>query len=123
MKDILLNLNKIIHQYKWFDFELDSINKSNLVILGSTDFSYYHELEIVFEDLHFIQCPRNWSVDTTKEVFTMPNMTELKKINIGYELEVGYELLKIVTENNSPIYISARNITYLHKKIEYEWPK
>jgi len=123
MNTVLSEINEFLKSKDWFDFEIDKYENGNLSIMGSTDFSYYHELEIVFEDVFFIQCPTNWSVNTSDNVIVQSDHEEQRKINIDYEIEHGYILFKLIAEDKAPIFISSKNISYKVEKISHEWPR
>jgi hypothetical protein len=44
-----------------WDFKLDSLRERSLTILASNDFDYYHQAEIRFEDVTFIECAEKFS--------------------------------------------------------------
>ena len=119
MDELVLEINKFLKSKDWFDFELDRYENGNLTILGSTDFSYYHEIEIVFEDVAFIQCPKVWSVNTIQDVIIKSYEEEQRRINIDYEIEQGNILFKIVAEDKAPIFISSRSISHKIEKVNY----
>ena len=121
--DILMKLKGFIDNTIGVLYSIDKYENGNLSIMGSTDFSYYHELEIVFEDVFFIQCPTNWSVNTSDNVIVQSDHEEQRKINIDYEIEHGYILFKLIAEDKAPIFISSKNISYKVEKISHEWPR
>ncbi len=48
---------KEINASNLWDWRLDRFEGDKLHILGSRDFYYYHNLEIVFHDVDFLSCP------------------------------------------------------------------
>ena len=43
------------------DFRWQSFDGSRLLIIGSFDLSYYHDIELSFVDVSFVHCPTNFS--------------------------------------------------------------
>jgi len=122
MKNIsqkIKEINDIISAKPWFDFELIELKNKIAKIRGSTDFSYFYEIEIFMEDVCYIQCPDNWKSDTTSEVIIIPTLNEQKKINLSYEIEIGYILIQFIAEDIGPIYISCKNLNYDNEKVLY----
>ena len=39
------------------DFWIEKMNSSNLILAGSFDHGYYHEIEITFTEVKYISCP------------------------------------------------------------------
>ena len=101
-----------IRAYTWFDMEVLKYDGYKLTIAGSTDFSYYHRLEIIFEDVFFIKSYMNgWQSDTSQAVFMIPkNEFEL---NVKYEIEQGYQLFVFKNEDShNDIIIAAKDVSY-----------
>jgi hypothetical protein len=117
--DKIYQINQFIKEKQWFDFELIGIVNKALTIIGSTDFSYYHELKIVFHDVFYVQCPDKWKSDTSNDIIVIPELEEQKQINISYEIEQGYLLVKFIAEDIGPIYISCKRIDYIAEKVIY----
>lgn len=119
IEDRINEINEIISTKPWFDFELIELKNKTAKIIGSTDFSYFHEIEIVIEDVYYIQCPDNWKSDTTSKVLVIPSLEDQRKINMLYEVEQGYTLIQFIAEDIGPIYISCKSINYDDKKVTY----
>jgi hypothetical protein len=113
-------INEFFATKPWFDFELIELVNKNAKIAGSTDFSLFREIEIVIEDISYVQCPDNWKSDTKKEVIVIPTMENQKKMNMSYQVEQGYTLIQFVAEDMEPIYFSCKGITYNFDKIYYK---
>jgi hypothetical protein len=54
-------LNRLIESYKWMDFKLESMQNGNLLIWGSKDLTYSHELEFLFEGVTYCQLGMEWT--------------------------------------------------------------
>ncbi|MEQ9994859.1 MULTISPECIES: hypothetical protein [Pectobacterium] len=58
-----------MHEWKasWLDFSIFSYDRGRLVIAGSDDLSYYHNLEIIFIQPTFIDGVTEWSCDVSED--------------------------------------------------------
>ncbi|MCC9019923.1 hypothetical protein [Flavobacterium lipolyticum] len=119
MKSIKEKINEIINTKPWFDFELIELKNKNAKIIGSTDFSYFHEIEIIIEDIYFVQCLDSWKSDTTSKVLIIPEIECQRDVNILYEIEQGYTLIQFLAEDVGPIYFSCKDINYNSTKVTY----
>jgi len=120
-KSIVKQIGDYIRQNAWFDFHLWRYDGRNLVISGSTDLSYYHKLEIIFTDVFFASSFfEGWHCDTDKPVIEIPN-TELNiELNIKFEIEQGYQIFIIRTEDyKNDVYVAAKEIEYNTDTVYY----
>ena len=110
-----------IRQNDWFDFHLWSYDGRRLVISGSTDLTYYHKLEIIFTDVFYASTFfEGWHSETDKSVIEIPNSDLNKELNIKFEIEQGYQIFIIRTENyKKDIYIAAKEIQFNTDTVYY----
>lgn len=92
-------------------------SSSKLTLAGSFDFSYYHDIEITFDDVSFISCPGSvFKVDT----FRLATQEESKLL---YEISHGYnEHTAICLEDNmfkTKFFITANDLNYSLAKVYY----
>ena len=71
-------LNKRIANEKINDFYILDNDGFNMVIAGSFDLSYYHNVEIKFCEVEFICCPQRFEVDQIRHA-TADEILELSK--------------------------------------------
>ena len=105
-------IDEVIRKEKWFDFHVLEFDGYRLTVGGSIDLTYYHKLEVIFEDIFFVSgFFRGWHSDTEKIVFQIPeNEIEL---NGKYEIEQDYQLFTFKTEDfKNDIIIASNNISY-----------
>ena len=105
-------IDEVIRKEKWFDFHVLEFDGYRLTVGGSIDLTYYHKLEVIFEDIFFVSgFFRGWHSDTEKIVFQIPeNEIEL---NGKYEIEKDYQLFTFKTEDfKNDIIIASNNISY-----------
>ncbi|MGH1337906.1 MAG: hypothetical protein ACRBFS_17425 [Aureispira sp.] len=65
-------INFFIKNKHWIDFEFRKY-KNDIVLIGSKDFTYYHEIEIIFKNVKKYSLEENWSVDTSKDFIIKTN--------------------------------------------------
>ena len=61
------------------EFGIDSFDGSRLVLIGSFDLSYYHDVEVTFTGVAFIRCPT---------YFREPNFREAGETEDGMRFEI-----------------------------------
>jgi hypothetical protein len=67
MKAIIDQINNRISQSLFFELSIYKYEKGNLIIGGSEDLIYFHEIEITFKGVYTIACNSDFIVDTTKK--------------------------------------------------------
>ena len=50
----LARINEIVTTTNTTDFRIQSFDAGNLILTGSFDFSYYHDLEVEFHQVSYI---------------------------------------------------------------------
>lgn len=120
-REILDRINEFLEGRAWFDFRLSDYNGLDLYLVGSTDLSYYHELEIVFENASFILCSSEWSAGLDHEpVFSLAEPEDHALVN-SYDNSWGYSvLIKMCTDDSDkPFYIGCYGIHYSDEQVFY----
>ncbi|MBK6700476.1 MAG: hypothetical protein IPG55_11380 [Saprospiraceae bacterium] len=84
--------------------------------------TYYHELEIIFENIFFVSdFFHGWQSVTNKTPFFL--LDNEKEMNEKYEMEQGYQLFIFKTEDyTNDVVIAAKNIT-LNTDIVYYYER
>jgi len=120
-KSVVNQIDDYIRQNTWFDFHLWRYDGRNLVISGSTDLTYYHKLEIIFTDVFFaFTFFQDWHSDTDKPVIEIPNPELNKQLNVKFEIEQGYQIFIIRTEEyKNDIYIASKKIEFNTDTVYY----
>lgn len=101
IKEVLEKFNQYLKEQLWMDFEIIEFSKGELRIIGSIDISDKPNIELVFKDVFFVSSPFNWKTDTSKKVAMLLSGEEAKKINLKYQVEQGYHIIKIQPEDYS----------------------
>lgn len=122
-ESIANQINNFIQKNQWFDFHLWSYDGRNLVIVGSTDLTMYHKLEIIFTDVFFASTFFEiWHSDTSNPILEIPDPELNIKLNVKFEVEQGYQVFIIKTENyNNDIYIVSKEIGFNTNTVYYYW--
>ena len=120
MNTIVLNINNIARQYLYFELSFWQYHDTNLIIAGSEDFSYFHQLEITFYEVFAIICNSNFKIDTTKDfIFEINDEKEQYELNIKYRVIQGNKIFKLISEDNELFYIIAKDISFTNEVVKY----
>ena len=113
-KYIVRQIDDYIRQNDWFDFHIWRYDGRKLIISGSTDLTYCHKLEIIFTDVFFASTFfEGWRSATDKCVIKIPELDLNKELNAKFEIEQGYQIFIIKTEDyKNDIYIAAKEIEF-----------
>lgn len=113
LKIIAEEIDMIIRsQGLWFDFHVYRYESNKLIIAGSIDLCYYHQLEIIFENIQvFHGFFSGWHSDTTQVVFD--KLEERNEFNGPLEIEQGYSVFRFKTEDyQNDVIIAAEKISF-----------
>jgi hypothetical protein len=115
---IVTDIDTLIRQQEWFDMHVYSYQHNKLVIAGGVDLTYYHSLEIIFEEVNFFSgYMSGWHADTSKPVFELP--AESTILNLKFENIQGYTLFRFNSEDTPDIYIAAAAVSYNTDTVYY----
>jgi hypothetical protein len=108
----VLQVDKQICRHDWFDFHVLKFDNSKLVIGGGVDLTYFHTLEIIFDDVFFVSAFfKGWRSDTRTIVFSIPD--NVRDLNLKFKIENGYQLFKFTAEDYAEsILIAARDFSF-----------
>jgi len=76
------------------EFRFESFDGSRLVLIGSFDLSYYHDVELTFVDVEFIHCPTYMLGPRFRE-------TGPKRHGRGFEIATTEGLFEIIADSVS----------------------
>lgn len=99
IKEVLERFNLYLEEQLWMDFDLVEFSKGELKIIGSIDISSKPNIELIFNDVFFASTPFSWKTDTSKKVAMLLSGEEAKKVNLKYQVEQGYHIIKIFPED------------------------
>lgn len=101
IENVLTKINEYLESQLWMDFEIIEYSRYKLRIIGSIDISSAPNIEIVFKDVFFASAVFNWKTDTSCKIISLVKGDEERKINIKFQVEQGYHLVKFQAEDYS----------------------
>ena len=116
----LERINTILATNEIPDFWIQEFNGINLILRGSFDFFYYHNLEVEFKEVSYISLPVEFHfpffrLADTKEINLISNLVFLSPEDIVYCLEAETSC----SINRIPFYLVARSITIRKETVFY----
>jgi len=115
LKEIVNQIDAVIRRKRlWFDFHVYSYDGRKLIIAGSEDLTYYHQLEVIFEGISFFSGYFDeWHSDTSKPVFILSSLDTESKLNLEYEILAGSHSFMFKTEDQiTDVVITARKVSF-----------
>ena len=118
-KNIVEEIDSIIRANLWFDFHVLSFEHNRLIVAGGKDLSYYHSIEVIFEEVFFVSAVfQRWHSDTKQTVFT--ERTDSAEISLQFELEQGFRVFAFKAEDyNQEMVIAAKSVRYNTDTVYY----
>jgi hypothetical protein len=105
-------INEIVETTNTTDFRIQSYDSANLLVTGSFDFCYYHEVEVEFRAVSYISLPSDFNSPnfrrvSTHEIESIRKLIALEPEDIVYCIEAGTScsIVKL------PFYIVAESVT------------
>lgn len=102
------------------DFNIICKNEYDLILAGSFDFAYYHDVEIIFKDVDFIFCPGCTFRINNFRLATNDELLELSKYMHGWEREGFVTCLENTSFSSNKYYIVAQQIKFKFHNVMYE---
>lgn len=119
IQDVLKRLQQDLEQSNIEDFFIVTYDRrGKLVLAGSFDFCYYHDVEIIFHDVSFICCPGSTFTVNHFGIAEETVINNLSHIMNGYDKE-GSVISLSDTFSNTSYYIGAHDVEYKFHKVKY----
>lgn len=99
VRHVLAKINEYLDSQLWMDFEIIEYSHYELKLIGSIDISSAPNIEIVFKDIFFASTVFNWKTDTSHKAISLIKGDEARKINMKFQVEQGYHLVKFQAED------------------------
>ena len=113
-REVINDLQNKLQHSNISEFNIIYKTEYDLILAGSFDFAYYHDVEIIFKDVDFILCPGCYfSIDNFR-LATNYEISQLNKCIHGWE-EEGF-----VTCLDDRYYIVAQQIKFKFHNVKYE---
>ncbi|MCI5057799.1 MAG: hypothetical protein MRY83_16915 [Flavobacteriales bacterium] len=87
MKNQIDEINTFLSNNNWMDFRVKSFANDSLILLGSTDFYYQHDIKIVFEGVSSLSLRTEWVSSPDKPVFSLIEGSESFDLIRDFEIE------------------------------------
>lgn len=118
LSEILKKLNHELSKTNISDFYIyDYSSRPSLILAGSFDFSYYHNIEITFNEVSFVTCPGGIF---TVDLFRLATPDEVTRLN---EFTYGYNDTQAIcledTTFKTTFFISAAEVNYKFQNVYY----
>lgn len=113
-------INEFVKEKAFFDLTIKAYSIDNLLIVGSTDLSYYHNIEIWFNKVGRICCANDWHVDTGKPVLEIITGEQALAINLKYKILQGQTLVKLYNEDDVEQWIACESLSINIADVRYE---
>ena len=72
-------INEIVETTNTVDYRIQSYDSVNLMITGSFDFCYYHEVELLFHEVSYISLPTDFSYPKLRKAIKS-EISQIEKI-------------------------------------------
>jgi hypothetical protein len=117
--NIIEEIDSIIRANAWFDFHVFTYQKKSLIIAGGVDLTYYHSLEIIFDDVYFVSAViQGWRSNTRDAVFV--ELTGDPGVNSENEIEEGNRVFAFKADDyRQKMLIAARTVRYNTNTVYY----
>ena len=120
MNSIINNINKKISEHIYFELSFFKLENNNLIIVGSEDLGYFHEIEIEFNNVFTIECNFSFRLETNKPIISLIiDNEEVFRINKKYGVTHGNYIFKIISEDNQEFYIISESISFRNNIVKY----
>jgi len=75
----LNRINEIVETTNTVDYRIQSYDSVNLMLTGSFDFCYYHEVELLFHEVSYISLPADFSYPKFRKA-TLAETSDIEKL-------------------------------------------
>ena len=113
-------INEIVETTSTVDFRIQSYDSANLMITGSFDFCYYHEVEILFSKVSYFSLPTDFRYPKFR-IATIKEIDQIKKnIAIGTEKTIFcIEAEPTCDLEKSPYFVVAESVSFNEGRVFY----
>ena len=96
-------INEFVRSKSWMDFEYRK-TPDGVLIIGSKDFTYYHEIEITFKNVSTYLLEEYWNVDMRKNFITLQKEGKYLINNEDIPIEDHFVIASEVSYNTDMVY-------------------
>ncbi len=114
---IITRINEYVSQELWMDFDVALSNGWDLTIIGRLDNTTKKvNIEINFEQVHFVSLPFGWKTDTSYPIIKLANEEEIENLTDKFEVDKGNYIFKFIAEgfdSEKYYFVGAKKISCL----------
>ena len=120
MIDVLMRINEIVEKTNIDGFRIESYTGDNLLITGSFDFAYYHEVEVEFREVTYLALP----VLFWNPHFRLASVNEIEVVRKFIAVCDRHAVFCIEAESDAsfekiPFYVVAENVRLREGTVYY----
>lgn len=120
IQKIIESINSTVKEHVFFELSFHHYQDNILTMVGSDDFSYYHQIEISFTNVFSILCNSNFRINTNESFISIiEGNQESWDLNTKYGIIQGNKIFKIISEDGQIFYIAAENISFIKGVVKY----
>lgn len=120
MNNIISEINRIISENIFYELSFLRLEKNNLIIVGSENLEYFHNIEIEFTNVYSIECNCCFRVEPSNIVISLVESSEEAiAINEKYGVTQGNHIFKILSEDKQEFYIISESISFKENIVKY----
>jgi len=112
IKNIVEKINRFLGNSNCSDFQIKSFDGFRLHLIGSFDLCYYHEIEIIFNDVYKIAMETSFVIDCNKNPF------QFRKIENARCSSETIEII-ITDDTNAEQSIVCENLDLVIERVKY----
>lgn len=118
--EVFKRINEIVEKTNIDDFRIDSYTGANLLITGSFDFAYYHEVEVEFHEVMYLSLPVLFS----NPLFRLASDVEIEVVRKFIAVSDRHTVYCIEAESDAsfekiPFYVVAESVRLREGTVYY----
>ncbi|MBO0940088.1 hypothetical protein J2I47_26325 [Fibrella sp. HMF5335] len=114
-----LVINQALSKMPWCDCQIIPGNYGSLVLAVSEDLTYFHTIEVIFNNVSFSKINHWFSVDPKKGLFQLLSEDERTLLNREFRIEMDFRLFKLIDEENVNYYVAAKSVSVNYDSVLY----
>ena len=113
MKKEIDEINSIMKQYLWMDFELATCSTGEAVLHGYIDEAGEDKIRITFSGVDTIVCKTCFTFDGERDFLEVLDGEDARNINLKYDVLQGNKIFRLINTNvEGDMYIIAKEVAY-----------
>ena len=114
------DLNTFLSENDWFDFSFSTFKEKEIKIIGSKDFSYYHQVEVSFLGVQFYSGTFEWGTSPKwRKPLELVSDDAAQIIIDENDISEPCLIFMFNSDSENKILIAAKNIDIIYKDVIY----